>query len=506
MQIPSSPNLLGDLVTAERSPRATEGSRGVRLLRRVLRIARTVVIVAVVAFFVLAWTTRSSNPNVLAALRDSVTVRSLLSLLRSPSSVLQGEAEDRITFLLLGMGGEGHEGPLLTDTILIAHIQPSTRRATLVSIPRDLFVPLPNGGFEKVNAINAYAERGGGEGATAVRDALAHTLDMRIPYHVRVDFRGFAGLIDAIGGVTIDVERTIDDPQYPITGQENAPWAARFERLVIPAGRQHMDGALALKYVRSRHAIGVEGSDFARARRQQRLLVAVRDRVLGRGLLANPRSLLVLLDAWRTHVHTNLSPPELLRLSSFVPLITGENAARVVFTDAPDGELVAGIVGGAYVLRPRNGSFEQIRGIIHDALETRAAPRETVPGTFSAARVPGTVSALTVEIWNGTNVTGFAADIAASLTRDGFSVTAVRNAPTRTVDRTIIYYEPPAASRQLQAFRAAVERLAKQLNAEISTAFPAIGNFADGKPDLLVVLGAASAQLPAASRQLQADD
>lgn len=490
MQIPSSPNLLGDLVTAERSPRATEGSRGVRLLRRVLRIARTVVIVAAVAFLVLAWTTRSSNPNVLAALRDSATVRSLLSLLRSPSSVLQGEAEDRITFLLLGMGGEGHEGPLLTDTILIAHIQPSTRRATLVSIPRDLFVPLPNGGFEKVNAINAYAERGDGEGATAVRDALAHTLDMRIPYHVRVDFRGFAGLIDAIGGVTIDVERTIDDPQYPMTGQENAPWAARFERLVIPAGRQHMDGALALKYVRSRHAIGVEGSDFARARRQQRLLVAVRDRVLGRGLLANPRSLLVLLDAWRTHVHTNLSPPELLRLSSFVPLITGENAARVVFTDAPDGELVAGIVGGAYVLRPRNGSFEQIRGIIRRTFESTADVAPAARQNFVGQNVGG----LAVEIWNGTNVTGFAADIAASLTHDGFSVTAVRNAPTRTVDRTIIYYrqESGIKDQELGTIRTTVERLAAQLNAEIATAFPSIGAIENDRTDLLIVLGTSS--------------
>lgn len=481
MQIPSSPNLLGDLVTASPSPRATVAGRGARLLRRALRVARTVIIIAAVAFLVLAWTTRSSNPNVLAALRDSATVRSLLSLLRSPSSILQGEAEDHITILLLGMGGEGHEGPLLTDTILVASIQPSTKHATLVSIPRDLLIPLPNGGFEKVNAINAYAERDDGAGATAVRDALAQVLDLRIPYHVRVDFRGFAGLIDAVGGITMDVERTIDDPQYPIPGQESAPWTERFERLVIPAGRQHMDGALALKYVRSRHAIGVEGSDFARVRRQQRLLVAVRDRVLGRGFLANPRSLLALLDTWRTHVATNLSPPELLRLSTFVPIITGEDATRVVLTDAPDGELVATRWGGAYVLRPRDGTFEQIRAIVRSALAAEKGPGPHADGT-----------PLAVEIWNGTNVAGLAAETAASLTRDGFSVTAVRNAPTRTVDRTIIYYQRRSEVRGQRSERieAEAERLRAMLRADVTTAFPSV--ISDPLPDLLIVLGSSS--------------
>ncbi len=474
MQIPSSPNLLGDLVTAPPPDRMNRSARGARLLRRVLRVARTAAIVAAVAFVVLAWTTRSSNPNVLVALRDSATVRSLLSLLRSPSSILQGEAADRITILLLGMGGEGHEGPLLTDTILVASIQPSTKRATLVSIPRDLLIPLPNGGFEKVNAINAYAERGEGEGAAAVRAALAHTLDLSIPYHVRVDFTGFSGLIDAIGGITMDVERTIDDPQYPIAGQESAPWAERFERLVIPAGRQHMDGALALKYVRSRHAIGVEGSDFARARRQQRLLMAVRDRVLGRGFLANPRSLLALLDAWRTHVQTNLSPPELLRLSTFVPLITGDDATRVVFTDEPNGELAAARWGGAYVLRPRDGTFEQIRAIIRSTLASSVTEEPLRP--------------LSVEIWNGTNITGLAAETAASLTRDGFSVAAVRNAPSRTVERTIIYRSERVSSDL-------VERLRTELRADVSTAFPLPTNATASKPDMLIVLGSSSAPL-----------
>lgn len=473
-------NLLPSLAAPpERTP------SGRRAIRRVLRITRTVVIVAAVAFAVLAWTTRSSNPNVLVALRESATVRSLLSLLRSPSSVLEGERDDRITALLLGMGGEGHDGPLLTDTILVASIQPSTRAATLISIPRDLLIPLPDGRFEKVNAINAYGEARAGAGAIAVRDALEHTLGIRIPYYARVDFRGFVGLIDSIGGVLIDVERTLDDPEYPITGQENASWNERFEHLVIPAGRQQFDGDLALKYVRSRHAVGVEGSDFARARRQQRLLVAVRDRVLGRGLLANPRGLLALLDAWREHVRTNLSPPELYRFSHFITAIGGDAVTRVVFSDAPDGELVAGLVGGTYVLRPRDGTFATIRATVQRALATT-----TGSGTVAAP--------LMVEIWNGTHVNGLATATASSLTRDGMIVTAVRNAPSQAIGQSIIY-------RGARVPDTLVNTLRQSLHAEVSTAFPAFDRPVNQPtPDLLIVLGASSAQPTAASRQPQA--
>ncbi|MDO8599217.1 MAG: LCP family protein, partial [bacterium] len=344
--------------------------------------------------------------------------------------------------------------------------------ATLISIPRDLLIPTADGTREKVNAINAYAEARRGDGAATLRDALERTLDFRIPYYVRVDFRGFVGLIDAIDGIDVDVERTLDDPQYPITGMESAPWADRFERLVIPAGQQHFTGALALKYVRSRHALGIEGSDFARARRQQRLLLAVRDRAVSWGLLGNPRRLLALLETWRENVRTNLAPPELYRLSSFTAAITGTDVTRVVFSDGPGGQLIASLQNGAYVLQPRDGSFEEIRAMIRTSLQT--APSATAaPAPFS------------IEIWNGTTVTGLANATATSLRRAGLTVTAIRNAPSRAVERSIIY-------RNARVPDDIVTKLQELLRAEASTAFPA--SLTTGPlPDLLVVLGASAA-------------
>jgi LCP family protein required for cell wall assembly len=447
----------------------------VRVAHRGLRILRTVAITAAVAFAVLAWTTRSSNPNVLRALRDSGAVRSVLTLLRSPNGELLGVRDNRVNVLLLGIGGEGHEGPNLTDTIIIASIEPSTHRVALTSIPRDLAVPLPDGRTQKMNAINAFAEAAEtGSGGAATREALERVVGISIPYHLRVDFAGFAGLIDELGGVTVDVERTLDDPEYPIEGKEAAPWAERFEHLVIAQGPQHFDGATALKYVRSRHARGVEGSDFARARRQQRLLLAVRDRALARDVLTNPRRALALLEAWRTHVDTNMSPPELFALTKFAPDIAGTDVAHTVFTDAPDGELTAALVSGVYVLLPREGTFDRIQSIVRSTFNRPIAPRAAP-------------ERLAVEIWNGTDVSGLAARTADTLAAEGLRVAAVRNAPVRNVTQTMIYYRSDVSPDLL-------ERLRIALHAETSTAFPALTTDV-AHPDLLIVLGTSSAQL-----------
>ncbi|MBI4143110.1 LCP family protein [Candidatus Uhrbacteria bacterium] len=470
MRLPPPPNLIAPTPPpSDARPAAVASWR-----RRVWRIAERIAITGGVLFLVLAWTTRSSSPNVFVALRDSGAVRSVLTLIRSPNVTLRGERQDRVRILLLGIGGNGHEGPLLADTILLLEFQPSTRRVALVSIPRDLGIPTPNGGIEKANAINAFGEQGTpGRGSIATRDALARELGFDIPYHVRIDFAGFAGLIDELGGVEVDVERTLDDPEYPIAGKENAPWAERFEHLVIPAGRQRFDGALALKYVRSRHARGAEGSDFARGRRQQRILLALRDRVLTPTTLVNPRSLLALLDAYRAHVDTNLTPPELYRLASLGNSIADDAITHVVFSDAPGGELTSRIMNGAYVLVPRDGSFDRIRAKIADA--------------FSASPLPATPSptpaVLAIEVWNGTTVSGLAARTADLLAAEGLEVTAIRNAPVQSVTRSVIYYRPTVPAD-------VVTRLQRALNADVSTAFPSI--LTTPIPDLLVIVGSST--------------
>ncbi|MFH1430483.1 MAG: LCP family protein [Candidatus Uhrbacteria bacterium] len=464
---PASPNLLDD---KSRQQPATSPRRPTR---RVLRSIRTAAIVVAVAFFVLSWTTRSSNPNPYIALRESTPIRSLLSLIQSTSAILDGERDNRINILLLGMGGVGHDGPLLADTILIASLDPTEGRPTLISIPRDLLLPMSGGDFEKANAIHAYAEDTDDRGPEAIREALSSVLDIDIPYHIRVDFAGFVGLIDELDGVDVLVERMLNDPEYPILGREDAePYESRFEHLVIPAGSQHLDGDLALKYVRSRHALGVEGSDFARTHRQQLLLAAIRDRVDERGGLTNPRQLLALLKLWRNHVETNLSSRELIHLAQLMQSINQDTIAHIVFTDAPDGDLVAGRYNGSYVLRPIGGSYDILRDRVQSAFDPERA-------------VAITPARRTVAIWNGTNVAGLAGRTAELLDETKFRVISITNAPRRTVEQTILYSGTTVPKDIIDA-------LTEKLNAVHATTFPAVGTMTDNPPDILIVLGTSS--------------
>jgi LCP family protein required for cell wall assembly len=114
------------------------------------------------------------------------------------------------------MGGVGHDGPFLTDTIILASIKPSKKQVALISIPRDMAAPIPDRGWGKINAANAYAEaQTAGEGGEEVRATLAKLFDLPIHYYVRVDFNGFMELIDKLGGVDVYVERSFIDNQFP---------------------------------------------------------------------------------------------------------------------------------------------------------------------------------------------------------------------------------------------------------------------------------------------------
>ncbi|MBD3252013.1 hypothetical protein GF380_06230, partial [Candidatus Uhrbacteria bacterium] len=124
--------------------------------------------------------------------------------------------DNRITFLILGVGGSGHSGPELSDTILIATVDTKEKRVGILSIPRDLSFPLNGGRFIKINAVNAYAEQSHpGEGARETADAIEDLLSIRIDHVIKFNFKAFEDFIDAMGGVEVDVERSFTDREYP---------------------------------------------------------------------------------------------------------------------------------------------------------------------------------------------------------------------------------------------------------------------------------------------------
>lgn len=180
--------------------------------------------------------------------------------------------------VVMGVGGEGHDSPDLTDSMMLVSINHEKSSITILPLPRDIWV---NSMQAKLNTAYHYGnERREGGGLDLAKSAISETTGQPIHYAVVLEFAGFIEIIDSVGGVEVDVERSFDDYKYPIPGKEDVePETDRYEYLHFDEGLQTMDGALALKFARSRHAEGEEGTDFARSMRQQKIIYAFVNKV-----------------------------------------------------------------------------------------------------------------------------------------------------------------------------------------------------------------------------------
>lgn len=238
------------------------------------------------------------------------------------------KTEDRVNVLFLGIGGGKHDGPLLTDTIIYASIDPELQKVTLVSIPRDLWLPDLKA---KINTAYGFGEEKKKDGGLLLTKAVVEKiLNQPVDYTLRIDFNGFVKAIDMIGGIDVGVEKSFEDFEYPINGKETdvcgfvgedfekratqsaifEAFPCRYEHLIFQQGIQHMDGEKALKFVRSRHAKGTEGTDFARSRRQDVTIKAFKDKVFSLGTLFNPGRLMNLYNIFQDSTHTNIQSQE----------------------------------------------------------------------------------------------------------------------------------------------------------------------------------------------------
>jgi LCP family protein required for cell wall assembly len=171
--------------------------------------------------------------------------------------------------------------------MLVVSVDPESKSAGMLSMPRDLWVEIPGDGMDRINTAYMYGDlnQSPGGGPALAKKTVQYNLGEPIHYYVRVNFQVFQQVIDLMGGVDIYVEHDINDPLYPDMNYGYDP-------LRIPSGWQHMDGALALKYARTRHG----SSDFERMHRQQQVMLAVRDKVTQLQLLPKllPRALEML--------------------------------------------------------------------------------------------------------------------------------------------------------------------------------------------------------------------
>ena len=372
----------------------------------------------------------------------------LASLFTFNRTKLLGEESGRVNVLLLGIPGEGPgvEGPNLTDTIMTASLNVSDKSGLLFSLPRDLFVKVPEYGDSKLNAVYEIGNsQDGAEGGKLAADVIGQVLGLDIPYYVRIDFSGFAKVIDELGGINVTVDKDLYDDKYPGPNKS-------YEVVDIKAGTYTMDGAMALKYARSRQST----SDFDRARRQQQVMLAMRDKAMETNLIANPTKALALLDILKDSIQTNLTIPEMKRALELTKDFDATKLVSKVFDDSPTGLLYGTRVGEQYALKPVGDDFKTVSDYV-----AKVISGETT--VDAADQEVASTEPLKVEVLNGTNVTGLAGKIATQLKAQSYNIVSTGNNATKGFTKTMVY-DLSGGKREWE-----VKRLASALKAEIST-------------------------------------
>jgi LCP family protein required for cell wall assembly len=351
-----------------------------------------------------------------------------------PSAALPSwNGTDRLNILLVGVDQRPKQNTFNTDTLIVVSIDPTTKQVAMFSLPRDMEkVPIPAGPARSVfgsvyggkinslwlnarNRADAFPGNTTTRGFNALKAVLGELYGLDIQYYVMVNFQGFTDIVNTVGGVTINVQNPVVDDHYP--GGD----AGASVRVYIPAGVQHMDGAQALTYARSRHGLG--SSDFDRAQRQQRVIVSIREQVDPSKVLANLSQLLAdLKKSFRTDIPQD-KLPQLIGLSSQI------DTSRI----------------RSYVFSPpRYGTEYYIPGVSDDMYPNVGRIRQTVTNAFKidpkleAERELVASENGVVWVVNGSGIVNQASTLANYLEYLGLTASAPTGRPSKTFSQTSI--------------------------------------------------------------------
>ncbi|HRZ95841.1 MAG TPA: LCP family protein [Candidatus Moranbacteria bacterium] len=332
---------------------------------------------------------------------------------------LKGESEGRINIVLLGMRGEGVEGGgLLADTIMVISVKPAENKASIISVPRDLYVTVPGTqDKQKINAVHAYGEeKGKGKGLEAMKTVLGEVTGLPIHYAASINFAGFTDLIEAIGGIDIVLETPFSegaqfhepkvcdsyvytvpakDPKTKIQLYENKYYVrkngTRYVAKSYPlcynkdeecngifslqAGNNHLDGKTSLCYARARF----QSSDFERAKRQQVIIQAVKDKMTSAGTLSDFSKINGILDSLGDNVRTDMRLWEMQKFYDIYKQIPNPEIHSRVLEDSEEGFLYyPGESAAGYILLPRGDNYDKIHDMAQNIF-TIAAQSDIKP-------------------------------------------------------------------------------------------------------------------------------
>jgi LCP family protein required for cell wall assembly len=340
------------------------------------------------------------------------------TILKTIGSDLLKDKDGYTNILAVGVGGEGHSGGDLTDTIIVASINEKTDKVVISSVPRDLYVKHENIISQRINSVyeNTEYRLGEGQGMETLADIAGEFLGVDIHYYLKIDFKGLVDVVDAVGGVEVYNETAIYDPYYPGPNYS-------FQTFSLPQGMQYLDGEKALKFSRSRKT----SSDFDRSKRQQQVIFAIKEKALQLNILSSPENLQNLYDSIESNLQTNLTFREITSLASVASSINRSDLVSVVISDDfnnKGGFLYTpprSLYGDAFVLLPADTSLSQIHTFIQ--------LHRQFPDLMQ--------NPITIDVINGTNTNGLAGKTASILTRFGFNINQVKN----TEDETLVFPE-----------------------------------------------------------------
>jgi len=395
----------------------------------------------------------------------------LKNLVISPDKTIKGEKDNRINILLLGIGGEGHDGAYLSDTIILLSIQPSTNQIAAVSIPRDLLVDIPGYGYSKINAANAIGEKKEkGNGPILASTVIGKIINQPIQYYIRADFKAFQELVDEVGKINIYVDKSFTDYQFPTEDY-------KYQTVTFEKGWQEMTGKKALEYSRSRHGNNGEGSDFARSRRQQKVILALKDEVLSAYTIFNPGKINSILNSLSNHIQTNIEPWEMINLMKLAPKLDYENMINKVIDAGPNGSLLETSYNGASVLVTKNDSFDEIQHLISSIFSTTPSAKDII-----IPPKPANKNQPKIEVQNGTWILGLAATAKADLESKGYIISTIGNAKTRGLTKTTIY------DMTNSRYKDQIEKLKNDLQADLIKQPPQY-LISSSTADIIIIIG-----------------
>lgn len=299
--------------------------------------------------------------------------------------------KESFNILLLGIAGGEHDGPELTDTIILANVNIDQKKVHMFSIPRDLWVPEFK---RKINTAYAFGQESK-KGLELSEKVVSKVTGQEIDYVLVVDFQGFTKLVDYLGGIGVEVQNSFVDREYPITGKENDPcgksedelrllstassqldaFPCRYKEIKFQMGVQKMNGETALEFVRSRHGSNGEGSDFARSMRQQQVINALREKIFSLGVILNPIKVVGMYNILKENIDTNI---DIKKVDDFIKLANKMKEGQIlsyVIDYGSEGDERYGLVKNPkiteeysyqWVLIPRrgNGDFSEIHEYI----------------------------------------------------------------------------------------------------------------------------------------------